>query len=94
MARIEFRKFATLEVSENSNLMKSLLEASIPVASSCGGDGICRKCKVKVLEGLSNLSSPTQLEKSWIEKDQMQGNERLSCQALVLGNIKVDTDYW
>ncbi len=31
-------------------------ENSIPIAESCGGEKICARCRIKILEGMGNLS--------------------------------------
>ena len=38
---------ASFEVTDlTTNLMEFLRHRGIPIASSCGGDGVCRKCVV------------------------------------------------
>lgn len=85
---------APLQVEEGENLMQALLRNDVPVASSCHGDGICRKCVVTVVEGLQNLSQPTLLEIDLAERSPIQPNQRISCQARVTGDIRIDTGYW
>ncbi|OYZ23027.1 MAG: hypothetical protein B7Y39_06600 [Bdellovibrio sp. 28-41-41] len=80
--------------SKNKSLMSLLLEANRPVASSCKGDGICGKCRVRVLNGQSNLSPQTELEIKTKSKNNVDESERLSCQTHVLGDITIDTSYW
>ena len=74
--------------------MRSLLVAGRPVASSCDGDGICAKCRVKVLNGSENLSEMSFFEQERLQMNHVPEGYRLSCQAKVLGDITVDTDYW
>ena len=74
--------------------MKSLLQHDIAVASSCGGEGVCCKCILKIVEGRENLSPIESLESDLREIHDLARNERVSCQAQVLGDVKVDTDYW
>lgn len=74
--------------------MKALLEGGRPVASSCRGDGVCGKCRVRVAEGSTNLTKPTPLERTLAEREGLAGYERVSCQARVRGDIVVDTSYW
>lgn len=74
--------------------MKSLLEAGIPVASSCNGDGVCAKCKIKILEGLENLSVENETEKFLKNKENLDKSVRMSCQTKVQGDITIDTNYW
>jgi 2Fe-2S ferredoxin len=95
MAKVTFAKNSqVLEVSERLSLMDALTEAGIPVASSCGGNGVCNKCLVKILEGRENLSPETDLELDMRDIHGFEKNQRMSCQTHVLGDIKIDTDYW
>lgn len=84
----------TIEVATGSNLMTALLEAGVPVASSCNGDGVCAKCKIKIIEGLENLSPENETEKFLKNKESFDKSVRISCQTKVLGNITIDTNYW
>lgn len=74
--------------------MTALLDAGLPVASSCSGDGVCGKCKVQIIEGNENLSAPHETELFLKEKNSIPKENRISCQVQVLGPIKVDTSYW
>lgn len=95
MPKISFLKNAkSFDVPYGSVLMKALLANQVPVASSCQGDGICGKCKLRITKGAENLSAATDLEKILIEKYQLKKNERISCQAQVLGDVELDAGYW
>lgn len=95
MPKINFKKnFPAFEVREGANLMKSLLTARRPVASSCDGDGICAKCRVRILQGADNLSPASYFELERLEMNKVPEGHRLSCQCKVLGDVTVDTDYW
>lgn len=74
--------------------MRSLLDAGLPVASSCDGDGVCAKCKVIVLAGAENLSTPNETENFLRESHGLNKNIRISCQTTVSGDIMIDTTYW
>lgn len=74
--------------------MQALLEHEIPVASSCRGDGVCAKCRVRIVEGAKNLSPETEIEAMRRDQFDFDRDERLACQAEVLGDIEVDTSYW
>ena len=84
----------TVQVPAGSNLMKALLDAGLPVASSCGGDGVCSKCHVKVIEGKENLSKESQEEQELREINDIPKGERISCQVTINGNVSLDTPYW
>jgi 2Fe-2S ferredoxin len=95
MPKITFAKSQSpIEVPVGAQLMQSLMDAGLPVASSCGGEGVCCKCLIKIIEGKENLSPITELEADLKEIHDFGRNERVSCQTQVLGDIKVDADYW
>ena len=74
--------------------MKALLDAELPVASSCDGDGVCAKCKIVIVEGNQNLSAQNDTEDFLKEANNIPDNMRISCQTEVLGDITVDATYW
>ncbi len=74
--------------------MDILMESGIPVASSCGGQAVCTKCLVKVIEGKENLSPETPDEADMRDIHEWSRDERLSCQCTVQGDIKIDASYW
>lgn len=82
------------EVPEGADLMAALTEKGLPVASSCGGDGVCCKCVLKIIEGEHNLSSPNETELFLREQFNLAKNIRVSCQTKVLGDVTVDANYW
>jgi 2Fe-2S ferredoxin len=95
MAVITFLKSGkTVHVPNQSNLMQSLLDAGMPVASSCGGDGVCGKCHVKIIKGQENLSEETQEERELKEIHDVPKTDRISCQTKILGDVVLDTTYW
>lgn len=95
MPTISFAKGRpSLDVPAGSNLMNVLLEHDVAVASSCGGEGVCCKCVIKVINGAQNLSPANEIEKDLKEIHDLSKNERVSCQTTVLGDVTLDTDYW
>jgi 2Fe-2S ferredoxin len=95
MPRIFFKNTERhLMVGHGANLMQALLENQVPVASSCGGDGVCTKCQVNILENPEHLSPVTPAERKMLSAEQIDENVRLSCQVSVRGDTRVHTDYW
>lgn len=95
MPTIRFlKKKPEVTVEAGANLMQALLDHQVPVASSCGGEGVCTKCLIKVIEGKENLSPPNETENDLREIHDFPKNERISCQTQVLGDITIDTTYW
>jgi ferredoxin len=83
-----------LEAPKRSNLLRFLQSQNIPVGSACGGHGLCASCKVTVLQGERNLSSPNDREVDLNVRNSLQRHERISCQCSVLGDIEITTSYW
>lgn len=89
------RQAQNLQVPDGANLMTALQEAGVPVASSCGGEAVCGKCVLKVIQGNENLSKPTDDELFLLEKENLLGKDlRVSCQCQVHGDLTVDAPYW
>lgn len=83
-----------IAVEPGANLMKSLRENGRPVASSCGGQGICTKCLLSVIKGNEFLSKPNQNEIDLKDIQQFPKGMRMSCQVRVEGDVTVDAPYW
>ena len=95
MPKIRFTKpRPDLEVPLGANLMQALLADGLPVASSCGGDGVCGKCRLEIVEGRERLSPETDLEIFLRERHSIPKGSRVSCQIEVLGDITVNATYW
>ncbi|BAB72841.1 2Fe-2S iron-sulfur cluster-binding protein [Anabaena sp. FACHB-709] len=57
--------------------------------TNCGGVGQCGTCIVEIVEGIENLSTPTDVENRMLKKK--PANYRLACQTLVNGPVSVVT---
>jgi adenylate cyclase len=71
----------------------TILEVSrawnIPHMSVCGGRARCSTCRTLIVEGLENLSPPTEAEAALLRKLNAAPGIRLACQARVRGDIDV-----
>ncbi len=83
-----------IEVPMGANLMQSLLGAGLPVASSCNGDGVCSKCRIKIIDGQKNLSEINDTELILKEQNSLGKELRISCQVEIFGDVTVDASYW
>ncbi len=88
------KKYPEIQVAQGANLMKALLSAGLPVASSCLGDGICGKCRIHIVEGSENLSQIAALEQILRDRLKTPREYRISCQTQILGDIVIDAGYW
>ena len=68
--------------------------ATAPLGNSCGGVGVCTRCRVRILSGAENLSPPTSIELRFGSAHGFAEDERMACQAVVMGNCEVTTTYW
>lgn len=93
--RIELHQLnKTLIADKGENLFQCLKRNTIPIASSCNGDGICGKCVVTI-DSSTRLETPmTNLEQKWKDHNPGPQDQRLSCQITIAQNLKVSTTYW
>jgi len=79
---------------ENETLLDVARRAGAPLGASCGGIGICTRCRVRVVEGAEHLSPPTTIELRIGGQRGFAADERMACQAVVTGECSVTTTYW
>lgn len=84
----------TAAARDDETLLDVARRAAAPLGNSCGGVGICARCKVRVLSGPGNLSPPTSVELRFGTARGFAPDERMACQAVVQGNCEVTTTYW
>ena len=82
------------EALANESILDVARRAGVPLGNSCGGVGVCSRCKVRVLSGAENLSPPTSLETRFGLSREFAPDERMACQAVVEGPCEVTTTYW
>ncbi|MBV8519481.1 MAG: (2Fe-2S)-binding protein [Acidobacteria bacterium] len=90
--------FAPLGITAAALANESVLDvarrAGAPLGNSCGGVGVCTRCKVRVVEGSEALSAPTSIELRFGAANRFAAGERMACQAVVTGDCTVTTTYW
>jgi ferredoxin len=82
------------EANPNETVLDAARRAGAPIGNSCGSVGVCGRCVVRVLAGAENLSAPTTIELRVSSQRGFAADERLACQAVVLGDADVTTGYW
>jgi 2Fe-2S ferredoxin len=91
-------RFVPLDKSADAKADETLLDAArranAPLGNSCGGIGICARCRVRIVEGAENLSAPTSVEERVSQQRGLAPDERLACQAVVRGDCAITTTYW
>lgn len=79
----------TKHVLGGNTLLLALTSSGIPVPSPCGGKATCKQCRVKIVEG---AGVPLETDKATFTKKQLQEGWRLSCQAKVKADLKLEID--
>ena len=74
----------TTRVPPGTTLFSAAHWIGLPIDSTCGGRGTCGKCKVRVLEGASEVSAA---DHRLLRKDEVENGWRLSCQARIYEDI-------
>jgi len=74
----------TIQVQDGDTVIRAALEAGVHVNASCGGEGVCGKCRVLIEDGTVEGGISEKLS----EEDQERGY-RLACQAVVKSDLVV-----
>ena len=77
----------TIEVADGTRLVLALEDAGIDVMHRCGGFAGCTTCRVEFTEG--EPSAMTVAERDVLEKRDLLGSSRLSCQINCEGTMAV-----
>ncbi len=82
---IRFLPYETkVEVADGDTLIRAALEAGVHVNASCGGEGVCGKCRVLVEDGVVEGGVSEKLT----DEDRQKGY-RLACRAIVKSDLVV-----
>lgn len=81
----------TLEIHDFSKtLLRHVQENGLDWMHACGGKGRCTTCKVVILQGEENTQPKTQAELKYETLGLLGAHERLSCQVVITGNMRVE----
>jgi ferredoxin len=93
--RVSFIPLGTsAEARPNETVLDAARRADAPIGNSCGGVGVCGRCRVRVLAGAENITASTTIEIRVARQQGFAADERLACQAVVSGDVEVTTGYW
>jgi uncharacterized 2Fe-2S/4Fe-4S cluster protein (DUF4445 family) len=82
---VKFLPYDTqIEVEDGDTVIRAALEAGVHVNASCGGEGVCGKCRVLIEDGTVDGGISEKLSAEDREK-----GYRLACQAAVKSNLIV-----
>jgi ferredoxin len=83
-----------VRVPAGTSLLEAARRADLPVASSCGADGVCARCGVEILIGADSLESETDREREIKLRNRIDPQLRLSCRITVSGDMTVTAPNW
>ena len=78
----------------DSTLLDCSISNQIPHLHECGGNGICSTCRIRVLEGASNLTPRTLKEQQMAEFRRWDPSIRLACQCYAKGDVSIERLVW
>ena len=82
------------EARPDETILDAARRVGAPIGNSCGGIGICARCRVRVVAGAENLSPATSVELRVGGARGFAEDERMACQAVPRGDCEVTTSYW
>jgi len=74
-----------IETKEDESILESLKHSGVFLTSSCGGKGVCGKCKIIVQSG--DVESKSHIK---LSKEEIQKGYALACMTTPVGDITVD----
>lgn len=87
--RIVYADGTEVLVFPGTTVLNASRLAGIPHAAMCGGRGRCSTCRVRIMEGASNLPEPTDTERHVLARVGAAPNVRLACSVSPRGEIRV-----
>ena len=81
-----------LEIQPDQSVMQVAHENGVKIKSICNGMPSCAECRVKLVEGESNVLPPSAKELSLIGSGYFIDQRRLSCQLRCFGDVTVDLE--
>ena len=83
-----------VEVPAGTTLLDAALAAGLPVARSCGADGVCGRCGLAIVAGGEHLSQESADETRIKQRNRVDAALRLACRATIHGDVTAQADYW
>jgi len=88
------RSVVRVRVPVGTSLLDAARRAGLPVASACGGAGVCGRCGLRVLAGRGALLAETGAETRAKARNRIEPAVRLACRVDVTADVTVTAAYW
>ena len=79
---------------EGLSLLDAARRAALPVASACRGESLCARCGLRILSGGAHLPAEEPAETRAKQRNRVDPELRLACQARPTGPVEVTATYW
>ncbi len=76
-----------VQVAADANLLDAARQAGIGLASVCGGEGTCGRCRVTIMAG--DVSAPVDADRRYLSQLEISSGQRLACRCHVHSHVKV-----
>jgi uncharacterized 2Fe-2S/4Fe-4S cluster protein (DUF4445 family) len=76
-----------VDVVPGTDLLEAARQAGIGLASVCGGEGTCGRCRVVIMSG--NVSPPVDADRRFISQLELTSGQRLACRCQVFSDVKI-----
>ena len=83
-----------------TQVLKAARSLGVDIDSVCGGRGLCGRCQVRhstgefakhgIVSKAEHLSPANEVEGNYDRKRGLRAEQRLSCQAVILGDLVID----
>jgi len=88
------------QIPVGTTVLQAARDLGVDIDSICGGRARCGRCQVEIIEGTfakeamvsrtSHLGELSDTEHQCVDTGQLKAGNRLSCQAKILGDVKID----
>jgi len=76
-----------VEVPAGTDLLEAARQAGIGLASVCGGEGTCGRCRVVIMSG--EVTLPVDADRRFLSQLELSSGGRLACRCYVRSDVKV-----
>lgn len=77
-----------IDISPGDTLLDASRSAGAGLISLCGGDGWCKSCQVRIIQG--SVNPPSEFEIDVLGKDKIDHGVRLACRTKPLSDIRIN----
>jgi uncharacterized 2Fe-2S/4Fe-4S cluster protein (DUF4445 family) len=78
-----------VEVPRGVSVWTAAEKGYVTLSSTCGGQSICGKCRIKILNG--NANSINEVEREYLTDQELQEGYRLACEVRVFETLSIET---